>query len=250
MILDPTGIQHLKSQPAIKSIMKVFFKEKPPKTPQILTWDVQKVLDMLKSWGKPKDLDYTKLTLRLTFLLAMAVKRPSDLALLDINHMVKSSGKYTFQPVFGAKTARTSHPFAPVLELQRAPGEPELCPYGNVKEYLKRNSTEERKPRGTRLLVTRLKGPAKNATPQMIGQWLGETVQLSGQGRNGTSVRSAAASTAYAKGVSIEKIMEAGDWALSKTPYRHYIKNLSAEASKKLILQKDSVMAKNLGLTQ
>ena len=72
----------------------------------------------------------------------------------------------------------------------------------------------------------RKQGNAITVTNSTIATWLTETLKLASIKALGGSTWKASASWAASKGVLIQTILEAGDWAHVSTTYHHYIKCL------------------------
>ena len=73
------------------------------------------------------------------------------------------------------------------------------------------------------LFVT-IRKPHTTASAPTIARWVKTVIDQSGETGTGGSTRSVATSTALSKGVSLEKIVKAGDWARVSTFKRHYYK--------------------------
>ena len=94
------------------------------------TSDIKKVIDLFHSWGKLAVLSYTRLTIKMVKILAVAsVKRPSDPSLLRI------TPRAIFWPVFGTKNAQSNHPYGPTITVRWSKDE-WLCQVALVREYL------------------------------------------------------------------------------------------------------------------
>ena len=236
-ILEPLAERRASAAPVIKAILMGAFYDNPPSRCTCATWDVKKVLDMLKAWGPPDQLNYTRLTLKTCMILALCTcKRPSDLNLLRISkgNMQVMESAITFHPAFGAKNARRSHAYTPPFTIRLARDEC-LCPVRTIKAYLK--ATMSRPNRSKNFFVTRKQGNAIAVTNGTIATWLTETLKLANIKASGGSTRKASASWAASKGVSIKTILEAGDWAHASTAYRHYIKCLPEAVAQRIAEQ-------------
>ena len=236
-ILEPLAERRASAAPVIKAILMGAFYDNPPSRCTCATWDVKKVLDMLKAWGPPDQLNYTRLTLKTCMILALCTcKRPSDLNLLRISkgNMQVMESAITFHPAFGAKNARRSHAYTPPFTIRLARDEC-LCPVRTIKAYLK--AIMSRPNRSKNFFVTRKQGNAIAMTNGTIATWLTETLKLANIKASGGSTRKASASWVASKGVSIKTILEAGDWAHASTAYRHYIKCLPEAVAQRIAEQ-------------
>ena len=188
-ILEPLAERGASPAPVIKAILMGAFYDNPPSRCTCATWDVKKVLDMLKAWGPPDQLNYTRLTLKTCMMLALCTcKRPSDLNLLLISkeNMQVMESTITFHPAFGAKNARRSHAYTPPFTIRLARDEC-LCPVRTVKAYLRLN-------RSKNFFVTRKQGNAIAVTNGTIATWLTETLKLVSIKASGGSTQKASAS--------------------------------------------------------
>ena len=177
----------------------------------------------------------THLALKTVMILALVtVKRPSDLNLLRITQgtMQISEDSVTFQPVFGAKNARPTHPYGPTIMLRQAEDEC-LCPLRLIKQYLAK--TNDREDWSDKLIVTRKMGPA--VSNGRVASWFKETLTLANIRASRGSTRKAAATYAASQRTSIKTIMQAGDWAHTSTIYGHYIRCLHREVLVRILEQ-------------
>ena len=209
---------------------------------------MKKVLDMLRAWGPPDQLNYTRLMLKTCMILALCTcKRPSDLNLLRISkeNMQVMELAIMFHPAFRAKNAHRSHAYTPAFTIQLARDEC-LCPVRTIKAYLM--ATTSQPNRSKNFFVMRKQGNTITVTNGTIATWLTETLKLASIKALGGLTQKALASWAVSKGVSIKTILEAGEWAHTSTAYRHYIKCLPEAVAQRIAEQiSGSVQANVLG---
>ena len=92
--------------PLVSRLLKGAYNLRPPQPCYSLTWDVQSVLDTLKS-TPPAPETLKQLTQRLTMLLALTgARRCSELQKLDVRHMSVSGGFVRFTLPTLAKNQR------------------------------------------------------------------------------------------------------------------------------------------------
>ena len=200
-IVDPLTSSPLSQHPMVIRFMKAVFMARPPARKVKPIWSVSTVLEMLRNWGPSEELERSRLTWRLTMLLALAsARRASDLTLfhIDEDHLVKSAESWRFHLAFGAKQDRPGH-ISPDVMISRQ-GSPELCPILNAEEYLRRTADE----RGdhVQLLRTTLT-PFRPAMKQTVRSWLSKVLELAGIEAPGGSTRAASATWASARAVPI-----------------------------------------------
>ena len=211
LILEPLAERWASVAPVIKAILMGVFYDNPLSRRTCATWDVKKVLDMLRAWGLPNQLNYTRLMLKTCMILALCTcKRPSDLNLLRISkeNMQIMELAITFNPAFGAKNTHRSHAYTPPFTICLARDKC-LCPVRTVKAYLK--ATMSWPNRSKNFFVMRKQGNAIAVTNGTIATWLTETLKLASIKASDGLTQKASASWAASKGVSIKTILEAGD---------------------------------------
>ena len=75
-ILQHTEQIRASSAPIVWNLLKGVFRRNPPVRVWAETWDVRKVTDILLSWDELAVLNYSRLTLKMVMILAIAtVKR-------------------------------------------------------------------------------------------------------------------------------------------------------------------------------
>ena len=85
--------------PKVCALLKGVFNKKPPQPRYMFIWDVQIVINCIKSdWGYSEGLSDKLLTLKLVMLMVLtSPSRASAMHHLDIRYMVKENGKYVFK---------------------------------------------------------------------------------------------------------------------------------------------------------
>ena len=97
--------------PTITRLLKGAFHERPPLPRYTSTWDVNRVLQYLKSLGPFSDLTLKKLTHKLVMLLALTrPSRSADLSSLRLARRRYSPEGVTFLPAALAKQSRQGKP--------------------------------------------------------------------------------------------------------------------------------------------
>ena len=212
----PVGQHYLVSR-----LMKGIYNSRPRTISLYPKWDVSTVLSTIKSWGPNDKLDLKLLTYKTCFLLAVVcAKRPSTLSMLSVDPTVfqLSDGIVRMLPVGIEKHSRPEFKQTPIVI--RKFDDILLDPVGIMKIYLEKTKYN----RVDNSLFLSPNPPYPKASPQMISKFVSSVISLSGQTGTGGSTRSVAASTAFNKGVSLDKIMEAGDWTRVSTFKTFYYK--------------------------
>ena len=179
---------------------------------------------MLKSWTPASSLDLRCLTLKTAMLLALATgKRCSSLAYLTLKQGFCEIGetKLRMQPHGLQKHSRPDY-MGPPIVLEAYTSDPSLCPVFYVKSYIRRTETL----RSSEQLFIITRAPHTPASGATLSSWLRKVIQQSGQLGSGGSVRSASTSRALGRGVTLDLVLNAGDWARVSTFKRFYLKSV------------------------
>lgn len=215
----------------ISALMKGINNKRPPTPRYCNTWDVTIVLDYIKTWGKNESLTDKYLTLKLTFLLAVtSAHRGSELKLLKTNLMNQHNEFIIFHFDTKLKTTKQGK-IPPKSEFHKFEGDEDLCPVSCLNCYLARSTSwRSMEADGThspnQLLLSHIK-PHNIVTKSTIARWLKDVMTLAGINVNkykAHSTRSAASSKAEALGLSIEEIIQQGNWSNKNTFEKFYKK--------------------------
>ena len=106
--------------PLVTKFMKGIFSLRPPKPRYFVTWDINHVLQLLRSWSPAKSLSLKKLSLKLAMLGALiTASRSSSLAKLDLKFRFFVSNGVYFKIADLIKCSRPERPgqkiFLPVF---------------------------------------------------------------------------------------------------------------------------------------
>jgi hypothetical protein len=190
------------------------------------TWDVEKVLSVLRKLSPVKHLSLKELTMKLCMLIALtnaaSLKdltmklcmlialtngaRIQSLHLLSVNSVQKFSSEFVFHFEGLLKQCRPGYK-SPVLSVKSYPPDRRLCAYTVLKEYLARTKILRRH---SKLLISYIK-PHAEVSKDTIARWIKTIIVKSGIDINvysAHSVRSAASSKARKLFVPIREIME------------------------------------------
>ena len=138
----------MEQHPLITRLIKGVFHSRPPLPRYTHTWDVQTVLDFLRSLGDNKELSLKHLSWKVTMLLALSrPPRSANLASLDLSCRVyKPDGVCFYPSALSKQGSQIVHFFFPSLA-----DDPQLCPVAVLKAYEKR--TQLLRGKETKLLV-------------------------------------------------------------------------------------------------
>ena len=83
--------------PLIKRLVTAAFQSRPTLPRYQTTWDVCKVLDLLKIWSPVQKLNFKLLTLKLAMLCMLVTGQTcQSVHLMDVRHMSKGKSSYKF----------------------------------------------------------------------------------------------------------------------------------------------------------
>jgi len=214
----------LGSHALVKRFMKGVFELRPALPKYQYTWDVSRVLSLLKSWSPARTLSIKQLTLKLVMLIALvSAGREQSLSLLDVRYKKKTSDGVCFTINRLSKTSRPGRVTHDIV-LPSFPRDKRICPVFYLKEYVSRT-------RSFRLcdsfLFRAMVEPHQAVGSTTIARWLKLVLQEAGVDTNkftGHSTRSAAVSAAALRGVSAKDIMKMANWSTSSTFEKFYRK--------------------------
>ena len=90
--------------------------------------------------------------------------------------------------------------------------------------YLKAYIIRSKELRKNETLFVTVNRPHNTVSPATVCRWLKSVITMSSQSGSGGSTRSVSASTGIGRGLTIDSIVKAGDWARSRTFKNHYYK--------------------------
>ena len=213
--------------------MKGVANLRPPKPKYCEIWDVEDVLQKMRTWPTNSLLSIKQLTLKTVMLLALiAIPRGSELHLLDTNLMTKSEEKCVFYLGGTVKHSRDGK-IPPDLDFHSFVEEPCLCPVLALQEYTDRMK-EWISESDSKLFRSILK-PHKQITKSTITRWIKEVLKQSGIDTTifqAHSIRAAASSKAHNMGLSTEDILKKGNWSQKSTWQKFYHKRIISASQK------------------
>ena len=197
------------------------YNRNPPRPKYSATWDPETVLSYL---GSEISLETSarQLAKRLAMLLALtSLFRTAELAAIEFASARMEQGQARL--VLGApRKSQRSSPLQEIVVKRIANSQ--VCPVAALEAYIDRTKPWRRGKRSDRLFL-QCKKPHNPVTPSTIGHWLKEILAEAGVDTTvytAHSTRSAASSSALKKGVPIQAIMQAANWASHSTFYRFY----------------------------
>ena len=208
--------------PIVSKFMKGVFRTKPPKPKYCSSLNVAKVLDFLRNQEPLDKLSLKLLTFKLTVLLAITTSaRAHQLAALDLDFSLVMEDAWEFTIPEHVKNSRPGHP-PRKFYLPSFPQDNAICVVRVLRAYTLRTGNI-RKAR--KLLISYIP-PYDSVSSQTVSRWLAQAIHLAGIPLEftGHSNRSASTSAAAAAGLSLDLIVEAGDWSSARVFEKHYHK--------------------------
>jgi hypothetical protein len=106
----------------------------------------------------------------------------------------------------------------------------QTCPVSALLAYVERFALK--RPANCDALFVTVSTPHVPASPDTIGRWVSDyMVSLGITGYTAHSTRAASSSSAFARGVPIEKILASANWSSAETFQRFYLRQPSSSSS-------------------
>lgn len=220
--------------PRVSALMTGIANLNPPQPKYSTIWDLEDVLNQLRTWPRNELLSPKQLTLKLVMLLAIiAVNRGSEIHKLNIKFKGITKDKAVFSFGTTVKHFRRGKK-TPPIEFYAMPSEPNLCPILTLNCYLDL-SKDWRKSDAESQLFLSFVNPHKAVTKSTITRWIKEVLKLSGIDINtyqAHSVRAASTSKTKSRGLSTNDILKMGNWSQESTWQKFYNKNIVTPAKR------------------
>ncbi len=210
--------------PLVRRYMKGIFELRPalPKYTEI--WDVNIVLDYLKTFKEVTLLTLKELTLKLTMLLCLTTgQRGQTIYKIDVDGIQKLADGYRITIREKLKQTKPGKHLAP-LELLEFREEKKLCVVTHLTEYLER--TRVHRMEHSQLMLSYIK-PFKPVSKDTIPRWVKLVLKSAGidvQKYSAHSSRAASTSMCQAKGLNLEEILKTAGWSNAGTFAKFYAK--------------------------
>ena len=218
------------THPYVCWLVKGCYERNPPKPRYTHFWDVNKVFQLLKSWGPTPSLTQKQLTLKLTMLLLLvSSQRGQTIRCLSIEGMVVEQGRIVFKMLHLLKHNRLGDRRS-CIEFKEFPECKRLCVVRCIKQYIQ---CTQKVRQSNQLLLSFVKpfGPVSRDT---IARWTLNVMALAGidVGKyGGHSTRGASTSAAKRLGVPINLILKHASWKSVQSFAVHYDKELEPDAA-------------------
>lgn len=217
--------------PIVCRFLKGAFEQKPPGSNRYYAiWDVNQVLQFLKTFSPNRCLSLKELTYKLATLLALVtIQRKQTLLQLDISneYLKKSNDEYIFILNKHVKQSRPNYPVPPVIVARYTP-DSDICPLLCLEEYIERTSKLRM---DNTLFISTIK-PYKAVGAQTMSRWIKSVLEWSGIDVTvfkPHSTRHAAATAAFRASIPLDDILKKAGWSSAKTFRRFYFKHVIDE---------------------
>ena len=215
-VLKPVNGITFGAQESVKRFLKGVYEARPSNPRYAVTWEVNKVLNYLKSTSTT-ECSLKDLTLKLVTLMSLlSAQRGQTIHYLSLEDMVTSETSVTFAV---SKPLKQSKPGSKptVVEFVAYPDNLNICVVTSLKAYLDRTSALRG---GAQQLFVSYSKPFKPVSRDTISRWVKIVMQKSGIDVNlfkPHSTRAAATSKAFLKSVPLEHILSVAGWSSSDT---------------------------------
>ena len=222
-------VKEFGSLDSVCNLLKGVFNQRPPQSKYTFIWDVQVVLDYIKTnWAQNGNLSDENLTYKLTMLIALvSASRAIQIQNLDTSQMGRLPDKFKFTYTKlhkGWKRGKAP----PSIEFNAYTNDPELCVVQCLDEYLQRSKCWRGNEK-TQLLLSFI-NPHVQVSSSTISRWIKKILDLSGVTEmhdfKGHSTTSASTSKAELSGLSVDDILESGSWSSKSTWQAFYHKKV------------------------
>ena len=217
------------SNPVVIRFMRGIYNLRPSQPRYTHTWDVGKVLYVLRKLSPIKSLSFKDLTLKLTMLITLTSSaRTQSIHLLNVHSVKKLRSEFVFKYDDLVKQSRPGFTNM-FVHMKAYPPDRRICIYTVMKEYLKRSSLF--RGNSSKLLLSYTK-PHKEVSKDTVARWIKIILSRAGidtKQFSAHSVRSATASKAKQNSVPITNILEKAGWSNVRTFARFYDKQIITE---------------------
>ena len=194
-----------------------------PLQPKYVMWDVDLVLNHIRSLGANNTLSDKQLTQKLSMLLALASAGRSS----DLNYMTVYDNTIVFE--LGRLTKSRRKGQSPIkLTFHAFIDNPLLCVVSNILRYKERTRGWRTGNSKSQLLLSFVE-PHREVVPCTIAGWLVQVMSNAGVDTSdfkAHSTRGASTSKARAKSLSCQEIIAMARWKKVSTFKRHYLHNI------------------------
>lgn len=225
--LDPVESSPIGQHPLVVRLLKGCYNINPPKPRYTSTWNIETVLNFMRTQGPNGSLTFASLSKKLATLLAITTwLRVSELASLDLSSLTETPSGIRLS-LLKPRKSQTNGPLRSVT-LNSFPEEA-ICPVHCLRSYIY-ISDYLRSDLNNKQVFVSLIHPFRPVTGNSLGRWIKDFLSEAGIDTavfKAHSTRGAAASSAAAAGIPIDDILRTGDWSRESTFARFYNRKIS-----------------------
>jgi integrase len=219
LLLPIDGVS-IGEHPLVIRFMKGVWRLRTPAPKYAVTWDVNLVFELFRTWSASADLPLNMLAMKLAALIVLVTgQRVQTLSKIQVNNINVSQ---SVQIVITDKLKTTGIRMPnPVLKLPAYSLEPKLCVVEAIKCYL--DKTKEIRT-GDKLFIRSCK-PYSAVCSQTIGKWLVKVLTEAGVNTRhfgAHSFRHASTSAAASKGICVDSILSCVGWSRNSSVFANY----------------------------
>ena len=167
--------------PLVCKLLKALFNARPPQPRYVIQWDVDQVVQYIKSLGPNSTLSDKDLSFKVAMLLALAsAGRSSELNALDLRYMADKEDVITF--TLGKLTKSRKFGSPPLsVSFHALKEDPTLCVVQTIRDYVQRsNLWRKRNVLSKNQLLLSYIEPHKPVVSCTIAGWLIKTLKSAG----------------------------------------------------------------------
>ena len=240
-------LPELSSHPVLHDLLRSFRIERPLPSSRFPTWDLLRVLSLLR--GSPfeplESCSLRDLTRKTLFLLSLAIARRVG-ELQVVSSAASSSGGDLFLfylPEFHAKSESSSNPLPRSFRVRSLrdfvgslPDELSLCPVRALQIYLRRTSALSPRPRS---LFVSPRSPSRSLSKNALSFFLRSVIRLSfpssstppPSSSRAHSIRAISTLAAFSRNVPLASILAAATWSSSTVFTSFYLRDIQFSSS-------------------
>jgi Phage integrase family len=192
-----------------------------PRVQAAPAWEIDRLLRFMEDYAIPLHKLYPLSRHLAMLMLLFSGRRVHDLSLLHVgnNAINFANDQVSLQPRFGSKTDRFNKLQSPMLF---SSGEKQML---DVPALLRIYLDLTQPLRGSCLsLFLSPQDPTQPASIQKLRSWIKSLLAECGINAPPGSTRSAVATAGILDGMTVEAVMERGNWTSAKTLFRHYLR--------------------------
>lgn len=224
---NPIRGEVLSSHPIIRQMLKAISLKVPPRNNKKNIWDVDALLNWMKS-NQPNIDSLFEVSRYVAILLLLASgRRVHDLTLLmiDEDHCQISVDDITLWPIFGSKTDKASSRQSGWKFLDNA-DQPFNAVFW-IKKLIEVSGTRRKAVEKITNLFISTRGKVRQASKAIIGGWIRTVFKEAQISATPGSIRSAVGSKKMSYNFSLDDVLACGNWKNKQNFFRFYFKEIS-----------------------